>query len=49
MILQSLVEYYENILEQGEVAKAGWCQAKVSHMIELNENGTIKGIISLKQ
>ena len=49
MILQALVEYYENLLEQGEVAKAGWCQAKVSHMIELNENGTIKGIISLKQ
>ena len=49
MILQALVEYYENLLEQGKVAKAGWCQAKVSHMIEVNENGTIKGIIPLKQ
>ena len=49
MILQALVEYYENLLEQGKVAKAGWCQAKVSHIIELNENGTIKGIIPLKQ
>ena len=45
MILQALVEYYENLLEQGKTAKAGWCQAKVSHMIELNEDGTIKGII----
>ena len=49
MILQALVEYYENLLEQGKAAKAGWCQAKVSHMIELNEDGTIKGIIPLKQ
>ena len=49
MILQALVEYYENLLEQGKTAKAGWCQAKVSHMIELNEDGTIKGIIPLKQ
>lgn len=49
MILQVLLEYYENLLKQGKVAKAGWCQAKVSHVIELNENGTIKGIISLKQ
>ena len=49
MILQALVEYYENLLKQGKAAKAGWCQAKVSHIIELNEDGTIKGIISLKQ
>ena len=49
MILQVLVEYYENLLKQGKVAKAGWCQAKVSHVIELKEDGTIKEIISLKQ
>lgn len=49
MILQALVGYYENLLEQGKVGKAGWCQAKVSHLLELNEDGTIKGIISLKQ
>ena len=49
MILQALVEYYENLLKQGKVAKAGWCQAKVSHVIELKEDGTIKEIISLKQ
>ena len=46
MILQVLVEYYENLLKQGKVAKAGWCQAKVSHVIELKEDGTIKEIIS---
>lgn len=48
MILQALVNYYEELAQQGKVAKLGWCQAKVSHAIELNEDGTIKTIISLK-
>ena len=49
MILQALVKYYEELVQQGKVAKPGWCQAKVSHAIELNEDGTIKTIISLKK
>lgn len=49
MILQALVQYYESLAEKGKVSKAGWCQAKVSHAIELNEDGTVKAIISLKQ
>ena len=48
MILQALVNYYEELAQQGKAAKLGWCQAKVSHAIELNEDGTIKTIISLK-
>ena len=48
MILQALVNYYEELVKQGKAAKLGWCQAKVSHAIELNEDGTIKTIISLK-
>lgn len=49
MILQSLAEYYENLVLQKKVSKSGWCQAKVSHAIELNEDGTIKAIISQKK
>ena len=49
MILQALVNYYEELVQQEKVAKPGWCQAKVSHAIELNEDGTIKTIISLKK
>lgn len=45
MILQNLAEYYENLVLQEKVSKSGWCQAKVSHAIELNEDGTIKAII----
>ncbi len=48
MILQALVNYYEELVQQGKTAKPGWCQTKVSHAIELNEDGTIKTIISLK-
>ena len=46
MILQNLAEYYENLVLQEKVSKSGWCQAKVSHAIELNEDGTIKGLKS---
>ena len=49
MILQALVKYYEELVQQGKAAKPGWCQAKVSHAIELNADGTIKTIISLKK
>lgn len=49
MILQSLVQYYESLVEQQKVARLGWCHAKVSHAIEINEDGSIKGIITLKQ
>lgn len=49
MILQNLTEYYENLVLQEKVSKSGWCQAKVSHAIELNEDGTIKAIISKKK
>ena len=48
MILQSLVKYYEELIRQNKVSQSGWCQAKVSHAIELNEDGTIKTIVSLK-
>lgn len=49
MILQNLAEYYENLVLQEKVSKSGWCQAKVSHAIELNEDGTIKAIISKRR
>lgn len=48
MILQSLVEYYENLAEQGKISPSGWCSAKVSYAIELNEAGNIISVISLK-
>lgn len=49
MILQALVEYYENLEKQGCIAKRGWCQAKISYGIELYTDGRVKGILSLKK
>lgn len=48
MILQALVQHYENLVKQEKVSSAGWCHAKVSYAIELKEDGEIKTVIPLK-
>ena len=49
MILQALVNHYENLAEQGKVDQEGWCKAKVSYALNLSIDGKILGILSLKQ
>ena len=49
MILQALVNHYENLAEQGKVDQEGWCKAKVSYAVNLSSDGKIQGIISLKE
>ena len=48
MILQSLMQYYESLAEKGKVPCMGWCHAKVSCAVELDEDGQVKAIIPLK-
>lgn len=48
MILQALVRYYESLVKMGKVSKPGWCTAKISYAIELNEDGQIKALHFLK-
>lgn len=48
MILQSLMQYYESLAEEGKVPRMGWCHAKVSCAIDLNEDGQVKAVIPLK-
>lgn len=48
MILQALVEHYENLAEQGKISQPGWCSAKVSYAIELGEDGSVKAVIPMK-
>lgn len=48
MILQALVNYYETLQSAGKIAQQGWCRAKVSFALNLDEGGRLKGIISLK-
>lgn len=49
MILQSLVEYYEVLANEGIVSRPGWCSAKVSFGISLREDGSIRGVIDLRK
>ncbi len=49
MILQALVHYYETLARQGKITSLGWCQERVSFVLELSEDGKLKRVISLKQ
>lgn len=49
MILQALVDYYGMLLKEGKVARQGWCRAKVAYALNLDADGGLKGIISLKR
>ncbi len=48
MILQALVHYYETLARQGKITSLGWCQERVSFVLELSEDGKLKRVISLK-
>ena len=49
MILNALVKHYETLAEQGKVSRQGWCQAKVSYALDIDADGNLLGVISLKQ
>lgn len=49
MILQALVKHYETLAEQGKVSRQGWCQAKVTYALDIDMEGRLLGVISLKQ
>ena len=48
MILQALVDYYEALAVQGRVAKPGWGIAKISYALNLDKQGRLLNLISLK-
>ena len=48
MILKALVEYYEELQKKDEIARQGWCQAKTAYALNLNIDGSLKTIITLK-
>ena len=48
MILHALVDYYEALAAQGRVAKPGWGIAKISYALNLDKQGRLLNLISLK-
>ena len=47
MILQALVQYYDDLVRQGKIAKPGWSKTKVNFALCINENGELQQIIPL--
>ncbi len=48
MILQALVQHYEDLLALGEISRPGWGKAKVSYGLELADDGTLLSLIPLE-
>lgn len=48
MILQALVKHYEDLLEKGEIPRPGWGTVRVSYALNLDREGNIIDLISLK-
>ena len=48
MILQALNECYGALAKRGEISLPGWCDAKVSYALDIDEQGTLHGLIPLK-
>lgn len=48
MILEALVNHYENLIRLGHLPRPGWAPAKISYGICLDEDGNVLEIKSLK-
>lgn len=48
MILGALCRYYDALVDRGEISLPGWCRAKVSFALDLDQDGRLCGVIPLK-
>lgn len=48
MILQALVDHYEDLLEEGKISRPGWGKVKVSFGLNLDEDGEVIGLFRLR-
>ena len=48
MILQALCRYYDALAARGEISPSGWCDAKISFALSIDESGALQGVIPLK-
>lgn len=49
MILQALVEHYEDLAAQGTLARPGWSDVNISYALYINDAGDLEQAVSLKQ
>lgn len=45
MILQALTRLFEDLVQQGKIARPGWAPAKISYALCLNENGMLESVV----
>ncbi len=48
MILQALVEHYEDLAAQGKLARPGWSDSTISYALYINDAGELEQAVSLK-
>lgn len=48
MILQALVEHYEDLVTLGKLARPGWSDANISYALYINDTGELEQAVSLK-
>ena len=44
MIVQALCAYYDALAARGEISPPGWCEARVSFTLDLDENGSLRSL-----
>lgn len=49
MILQALVEHYEDLAAQGKLARPGWSDAGISYALDIDSTGALKQAVSLRR
>lgn len=47
MILQALTKLYEDLTQQGKIARPGWSKTKISYALCINEEGVLEQVIPL--
>lgn len=47
MILQALTQLFEDLAQQGKIARPGWSLAKISFALCLNEQGQLENVVPL--
>ncbi|MBR0441386.1 MAG: type I-C CRISPR-associated protein Cas8c/Csd1, partial [Firmicutes bacterium] len=47
MILQALTRYYEDLAQQGKIARPGWAKTKINYALCIDESGKLEQVIPL--
>ena len=49
MILQALVEHYEDLAAQGKLARPGWSDTNISYALYINDTGELEQVADIRQ